>query len=149
MNNWKGVTMFKATNMVAKAFAENNWKYTVQEDGPVSYLQATFKCANTSVTFRFISNNDNNDVVVMTDSIARFPEDKRENGLALVNTLNWEYRYVKFLFGSMGDLYAQYDFPVYLGDDEVGKVCIEITTRFLNIIDEAYPRIMKAIRHIA
>ena len=138
--------IYKATKLVEAMFKEKELKHSVREVGSLSFVQAGFSGDNTTFTLRFISSDDDNDVKIMTEDFAKFPEDKRAKGYELINELNRKYKYMKLtLDPSDGGVCAQYDLPVRLSDSEVGKVCFEIAIRFSNIVDDIYPDIMKAI----
>lgn len=89
---------------------------------------------------RFISKDDDNDVAVRVFSLVSVPTDKRAAFADLVNKLNCEFRFVKFVCDDDGDVNVEYDF---LETSDPAQCAYEITVRFSQIIDEAYPRMMK------
>ena len=59
------------------------------------------------------------------------------------NSLNGEYRWVKFYIDGDGDIAVSMDAVVDI--DTVGAECIQLVNRMVNIYDDAYPRLMRAI----
>jgi len=137
--------IYQATEKIARAFEERELRHTVDEAGPLSFVSAHFGGEHGSVQIRMISSDEDNDVKVLTANIAKFPEDKLQRGYELVNEFNNRFRYAKFGIDSDGDLTAQYDIPVRISDDNLGEVAFEIAVRIAQIVDKAYPEIMKAI----
>ena len=63
-------------------------------------------------------------------------------GIAVCNKLNNGYRWVKFFIDRESYVVCQGD--VFFNADVCGMVCRHILTRVVNIVDDAYPEIMKA-----
>ena len=134
-----------ATERIAMKFEEFELKYTVEEVGPLSFVSAAFSGKHCNVRMRMISTDEDNDVKVLTEDLARFPEDKLMQGYELINALNCRFRYAKFEIDSDGDVTAQYDIPQRTSTEDLGDVALEIAMRLSQIVDESYPEIMKAI----
>ncbi len=138
--------IFNATNIIAKAFEEANLKCEIRELGDYSFVETGFSGDNCTFKLRFFSTDNDNDVKVLTEEFAKYPEDKLEEGYVVMNELSRKYRYLKFtLDKDDGAVSAQYDFPVALPEEALGKVAIEFAIRFSKIIDDAYPQIMRSI----
>jgi len=94
-----------------------------------------------SVMFFFDKNSDT--INIKCFSIAKVPTEKLMNIYVVLNELNAEYRWVKF--------YVDDDNEVTVSGDAIADVATageeleEILVRYINIIDEVYPRIMKAL----
>ena len=50
---------------------------------------------------------------------------------------------MRFTLDSDGDINMEYDFPVSI--TEIGEPAYEIAVRFTQVLDEAYPELMKAM----
>ena len=59
------------------------------------------------------------------------------------NSLNQEYRWVRFYLDKDWDLICEAD--ALLDPSSGGEECLSIVRRMVNIIDEAYPKFMKAL----
>lgn len=75
--------------------------------------------------------------------ICKFPKDKKEAAAEAVNACNNDFRYAKFFINEEREIMAEYDFPTLTKNPD--EIAVEMTRRFMNIIDDAYPRLMKAI----
>ncbi|MDP4133918.1 MAG: YbjN domain-containing protein [Bacillota bacterium] len=73
--------------------------------------------------------------------ICRVSEEKRQEVLELLNTLNLKYRWLKFYIDTKGMVCSAAD--AMIGTDTVAQICTEYAMRSARIIDEAYPDLMK------
>ncbi|MBR5095031.1 MAG: YbjN domain-containing protein [Oscillospiraceae bacterium] len=138
--------IYKATNLIATEFRNNGLKFATRELQNFSFLEAGFNGKNCSVTLRFISTDNDNDVKVLSEDFVKFPEGARERGFRLLNAMNRKYKYVKFTMDEKdGGVSAQFDFPLRLADAQVGPVAVEIALRFAKIVDDSYPEFMQGI----
>lgn len=137
--------MFRATQEIEAAFKNNDWKCTPVDLGKISYVEAGFNGDNCTVKVRFISTDDDNDAKILTDNIAVIPASKRDSARVLLCELNSTYRYVKFTLDSDNAITASYDLPLNMSRECLGAVAIEMATRFLSIVDDAYPQIMRML----
>jgi len=138
--------MFKATKEIAAAFDALDIKYAVSEDENRSFVKARFSGNNVhGVDCYFVSTDDENDVAFRIFSFAKVPEEKRDVMYALVNVLNGEYRYFAFSLEEDGSISAAYDFPAKCVN--VGDIAVEIFARAMDVLDEAYPMVMREIWH--
>ncbi len=76
-------------------------------------------------------------------SIGKFPDAKLAAGMAACNALNAKYRWVKFYIDSDNEGCA--DMDAIVDEETVGPECYELLLRMVNIVDEAYPEIMRAL----
>lgn len=137
--------IYQATRLISDAFKEAGLKCGTQEVGPLSFVEAGFTGSNCTFKLRFISTDNDNDVKAMTEDFAKYPEGKFQNGYKMMNELSRTYKYFKFTMDDSGAVCAQFDFPVSLSKEDVGKVAVELAVRCMKIVDDAYPKIMKSI----
>ena len=136
----------KATGLIASEFTRSSLKFASRELQNFSYIEAGFNGNNGSVTIRFISVDEDNDVKVLTEDFVKFPTSARDRAYRILNTLNRKYKYVKFTMDERdGGISAQYDFPLRLADHEVGPVAVELALRFAKIVDDCLPEFNQAI----
>ena len=94
-----------------------------------------------TVTLMFFFDDDGTTVNIKVFSITRVPSEKLMDMYVLLNELNCDYRWVKF--------YLDEDNEVTVSGDAVidaataGEELCELMYRYLSIIDDIYPRIMK------
>jgi len=75
--------------------------------------------------------------------LAKLPIDRQFEVLSALNELNREYRFVRFYTDQEDYVTVQIDRIIAV--NETADPVMEMIARILRIIDEAYPRIMKAI----
>lgn len=135
-----------ATRLIAAELEQHGLIYRVNEEDSFSDVTVGFNCKNiNSIEVRFVSTDDDSDVKVRLFSLLRVPVEKRGVVLEQLNTLNNRYRFSKFSLDDGGDVNMAYDFAVSTGSDCIAACCFEMLRRFVNIADEAYPEIMKAL----
>lgn len=133
-----------ATRAIQETFEEKGVKFRVKEVGDSSVVEAGFSIDNgPSVVVRFISPDDDNDVAIRIFELISVTEDKRANVQAALNKLNHKYRYLKFVMDDDGDVNVEND--LCLCTSNVGPVCFEIFARAMQILDDAYPVMMRAL----
>ncbi len=138
--------IYKATKLIQRDFKQAGIKCSTREVGELSLVEAGFTGKNCNFTVRFISNDNGTGVHALTDNFAKYPRQRIANGYEIVNELNKKYKYAKFTISpSEGDICAEYDFPTTLKEESVGVIATEIVLRFAQIVDEAYPEIMKSV----
>lgn len=137
--------VYHATQIIAQAFDQRGLKYNIREVGSLSTVELAFSGDNVDVKLNFISSDNDNDVKVLSNTFAKFPESKLSTGYKLANDLAREYKYLKFTIDKDGDMSAQYDFPLKTQDEALGEFAIEMAARFTKIINDCYPKIMKAL----
>lgn len=134
--------MFNATQAIRNALLEMNLKISLDETDKASVVKVLFplKCS-APVEIRFISTDNDNDVAVRVD-LMRVGKEQTDAVLTVLNKLNRKYRYAKFTLNSEDDVTVEYDMP--LKNELVGETAKEILARFLQIIQEAHPAILRA-----
>lgn len=136
-----------STQLIKNAFDNSNIKSEIQEADNLSAVVLGFSGNNyKGIRMLFVSDGNGNDVTIRTDEFAQFPKNKMPAGIMLMNALNQKYRYVKFLINmTTGGVCLQYDIPLRVDDNNLGPVACEILLRTSNLLDDAYPEIMKSI----
>ncbi|MCD8192406.1 MAG: YbjN domain-containing protein [Oscillospiraceae bacterium] len=76
-------------------------------------------------------------------NFAKAPKDRFGHAMIACNELNKKYKWVKFYLDDDGDVTAEND--AILDAATCGEVCFELMIRMTQIVNEAYPVIMKAI----
>lgn len=121
---------------------EKGVKY--QTDGETK-VRVGYKMDNmSSVSVNVIFDKDGEGKVhFVVWSIGKFPDSKLMAGMAVCNALNAKYRWIKFYIDSDNEGCA--DLDAIVDEETVGPECYELMHRLLNIVDEAYPEIMRAL----
>lgn len=134
----------QATKEIAAAFDEKDIRYSIEEYGENSCVKARWSGDKIpSQEIYFISDDDRNDVKVRVFAICSVPENKIAAMLRTINEIHTEYRFMKLTLDNDGDVNAEYDFPMY--NTAVGESAAEIFVRFVDILDEVYPKLMKTL----
>ena len=133
-----------ATMAIQKTFDEKNIKYRVNQVGDSSIVEAGFVLDNgPNVIVRFISRDDDNDVAVRVFDLVKVKEDQQETMIKVINDLNKEFRFLKFVIHDSGSVHVEND--LYLRTENVGEVAAEMFVRYMQILKQAYPKLMKAL----
>lgn len=134
----------KATAAIARAYDANEWHYTIDEVGDKSVLKAKFNAKQAgSVELLYISTDDDSDVAVRIFHYVKGMPAKAPELLGAINELNCKYRFVKFVMDNDCDIQIEYDLPVRCADP--GQTAVEMANRLVDIAEEAYPVIMRAL----
>ena len=137
--------VYRRTTLIGEELEKAGLKYSIKETNNMSYTESGVSGKGCTYQVRFISADENN-VKALSSEFAKFPEDKMDAGYKMLNEFNRTYRFVKFTMDpNDGAVSIQCDLPVSLDDDVVGKVAVELLIRFMGIIDDAYPEIMRSI----
>lgn len=70
-------------------------------------------------------------------------KDKEDKGIRICNDLNNKYRWVKFSVDNDSDVVISID--AYIDGATCGEECLKLVARVVNITDNAYPDLVKAI----
>ncbi|MBR3493837.1 MAG: YbjN domain-containing protein [Clostridia bacterium] len=138
----------QATQEISNLFTMRDVKHRVEENGKQSYVEALFTNEHVrSVSVRFISTDENNDVAVRASSFGCVvvPEDRRMAVMEVLNQLNGRFRFAKFCLRDDRSISVEYDLAMRNTVDAIGTISREIFSRFMNILDEAYFPIMRAV----
>ena len=77
--------------------------------------------------------------------VNKVPMNKRFQILETINVLNNKYRFLKFNLDLDNDIHVEYDLPVSTGVDCLGEMSFEIFIRTMQILNEGYVLIAKAL----
>jgi hypothetical protein len=108
------------------------------------YVKITFGGKNAeSVSTTFFFDSNGTSINVKSFSIAKIPSNKLMDMYVSLNELNAQYRWVKFYVDSDNEVTVSGD--VIVDPSNSGTECYEIMIRYISIIDDVYPNIMKVI----
>lgn len=96
-----------------------------------------------NLNFIFFFDSDGGSVNVKVFEICKTDEEKIMNMYVTLNEINCEYRWIKMYIDSDNDVTASGD--AIVNPDTAGNECFEILLRYLSILDDIYPRLMKAL----
>ena len=138
--------MFKATKLISEELDRREINYDIEEGENASMLVVGFAIENgPSVRVGFISADDDNSVAIRIIGLVRNIHDtKLDQVLNVVNNCNKKYRYVKFTLNEK-NMNVEFDMPKFTPDNAVGPVAVEMLVRMMQIVETAYPEIMRAI----
>ncbi len=136
--------IYQATQAIADRFEEENYKFRISEEENTSRVIAGVTCDNTTIDIHFISSDDDNDVSVRVFRLVRFPEDKLDTILRVVNALNRQFRFARFIVDEE-DRSVDIHHDIQSCTQDVGEAAVEMFCRLPNIADDAFPQLMKAI----
>ena len=83
-------------------------------------------------------------VAIRVFDILKVPKERTAAIFLTVNALNSKFRFVKFCVHTE-DSTVQAEMDASFRDHDVGEICRELLSRCVNICDEAYPDLMKAL----
>ena len=92
----------------------------------------------------FFFDEDCESVAIRVFDILKVPKEKTAAIFLTVNALNSKFRFVKFCVHTE-DSTVQAEMDASFRDHDVGEICRELLSRCVNICDEAYPDLMKAL----
>lgn len=137
--------MFKATREIYEMLQqEEELRVFAEDHEETSEVWMQFSVKNGGkYCLRFISADDDNDVMVGIFGLMRIAEEKMPAMLELINHLNGSYRFVKFDIDEDNDLNLTYDFPL---DCISPAACAkEMVIRFVQTLNEVYPQLMNTL----
>lgn len=141
--------LYKATEEISGYFTMTDIKHEVREtkDGKFSAVEAGFNGKNTHHVFvNFISTDDGSDFAMRVFSFCTVPEDREEAAIRCVNDLNNKFRFLRFVYlPEERRIDVAYDMLQELGTERVGPMARELFLRTIQILDTAYPVLMKAL----
>lgn len=140
--------IMKTTKEVEAAFKAQNWNYNIDEhpSGESSALITGFDLkSGRSLQIFFISSSvsKGEDLAVRVFQYLSYPENKKDAILRACNEANEQYRFVKFVCHSNGNV--SIDIDMAAETQNVGAVAVELLYRLLDIADAAYPIFEKAL----
>ena len=132
-----------AANVTAEYFDSKGLRYDMSDDGQMISTGFELKnCPGIKVLIVFDPGDES--VSLRSKDIARIPEEKKDSMFAVVNSLNAEFRWIKFVINEEDNtLFAEDDAVIQL--DSCGEEILECCLHFAAIIDKAFPQIMSSI----
>ena len=130
-----------ALKLVAQYLESKDTKAS-QVDDDVLRIGWNFEGSSIDIFFQF----DESDTHVHLEGInfVTVPEDKYDKMYKVLNQVNNEYKLVKFtLDEENGQIIARDDAVIQL--DSCGEECFELMIRMVQIVEDAYPTLMKGI----
>ena len=91
----------------------------------------------------FFFDPEGGSVNIKVFEICKPDEEKLMNMYVAINELNNSYRWIKLYLDDDNEVTASGD--AIINEDTAGEECFEILIRYLSILDEAYPTLMKAM----
>ncbi len=137
--------MNQAAQSYIDTLNENGLK--VKETYETSDGQTVVKCgwhlSNTTIDVLVAFSENCRYAALRCFRIATVPKDRLGQAILTCNELNNTYKWVKFCVDDDGDVTAEND--AILDAATCGAVCLELMARMTQVINEAYPKLMKAI----
>ena len=137
-------------SVIADRFAEHltqkelKFEYEPGTDDCCEHIEIRINGENvSSIRLVFFFFDDERTVNVKSFSLAKIPTDKLLNAYIALNGLNYQYRWVKFYLDSDNEVTIAGD--AIVDEETVGEELFEVLVKFVTIIDESYPEIMKAL----
>ena len=96
-----------------------------------------------SISVILFIDEDGGSINVKSFTVAKVPENKLMDMYVCLNDLNNQYRWVKFYIDSDNEVTVSGD--AIIDAESAGKECLEIVIRYVDIIDDVYPNIMKVL----
>ena len=91
----------------------------------------------------FFFDADGHSMSVRVFNLVKVPVDRQLPVIELLNSLNAQYRWIKFYVNPQNDVNIQAD--AIISSETSGPIAVELLFRIIKIIDDTYPRIMKAV----
>ncbi len=120
-------------------------KYEFKErDGKSDWVNVRYGGDNIqTLNIQLFFSEDCEDVAIRAFSICKVPSNKKADMLNILNALMDEYRWLRFYLDEDNEVTAAVDAVITVAS--AGPVGKELMLRTLNIVDDVYPRIMKAL----
>lgn len=129
-----------ALTMLAKRFDAEHLHYEILDD---QALRVKVQSTGYESDVVFVFEDDCSEVKIMAFNFAHVPEEKMDGFYKVLNELNLEYKHVCFALREDGIIVGSDDDFITL--DTCAEECFRLMWVMLHVIDDAYPRIMKAI----
>ena len=97
---------------------------------------------NARYSVLFVFDKDQHSVSERVIGLLNYGEERDDAMRAIANDLNGTYRWLKF-YTKENKVYVQVD--AIVSEATAGPICVELLVRTMKIVDEIYPRFMKAL----
>ncbi|MCD7748614.1 MAG: YbjN domain-containing protein [Oscillospiraceae bacterium] len=118
-------------------------KDTIEFPNGETGVMAGWRMENTTLDVIAIFPEGGKYVWIRCLNFAKCPKDHMGQVMIACNALNMQYKWVKFYVDADGDVQAEDD--AIVDSATVGTETMELVLRMAQIVDEAYPVIMKAV----
>lgn len=137
--------MKENTRLFTAELSRRGYKYSVTErDDKADVVSAKFRAENSSgIEVKIFLSMDGGDIAVRCFSLITVPDSRRAAVLEALNSIMDEYRWVRLYLDEDKELTAAIDASVTRAS--VGDVATELMLRAANIVDEVFPRVMRAM----
>ena len=129
-----------AERMIVEYFESKDVRAEVLD----GYFRVGWNIEGTSIDIFFVIDEDDSHAHLRGLNFVKIPESKFEKMYEVVNRLNDEYNYVKFIVDTEHETIAARDDAV-IQLDSCGEECANLVRRIVSIVDDTYPRIMKIV----
>ncbi len=140
--------IYPATQEISNYFTMQDIKHRIDETDTASFVEAGFNGKVVKgLIVRYFSSSERNDVAVRVANFGggSVPDDRKDEILVLLNTLNCQFRFAKFCLTPAGTISVEFDLPQNTAFDALGETAREIFIRLIQICDSAYPQVMKVL----
>ena len=137
--------MAASLEKIAEALKKAEVECEIENFDNFSAIETGFLCENCNVNLHIFIEKEGEIICFATGPVVKVHPKRRRAVLDLLNRLHNDYLCVKFMLDEDGDIIAEYDIPANFDDESLNSVCLEVVGRFVCIIDDAYPKIMKAV----
>lgn len=133
-----------SAKMVASYFQNDGLKFEMDGDDE-EIIRINFNADNVeSVRISLFFDKEDKNVAVRSFNICKVEESKKPKIYEVCSKLNDDFRWVKFSIDEKDNtVTASVDAVIRM--DVAGEICHELVFRMVNIVDDAYPQIMKAL----
>lgn len=133
-----------SAKMVASYFQNENLKFDIDGDDE-EIIRINFNADNVeSVRVSLFFDKEDKNVAIRSFNICKVEEAKKAKIYQVMSKLNDDFRWVKFSIDENDNtVTASTDAVIRM--DVAGEICYELVFRMVNIVDDAYPEIMKAL----
>lgn len=136
--------MQETTKKFLQYMDKSQIKYEVQEREKHDWIGVTFTGENLrAIILQFFFSKEADDFALRIFSIAKVPENSKVDVLKVCNDLMNKYRWLRFYLDENNEVTAAYDASVPSEPDD--RIFAMTMFNAINIIDECYPKIMKAL----
>lgn len=139
--------MYSSTQQFVRAMDAKDIKHSDPETavGDREAVTVIYSSENIpSIRMRFFFDQDCRDVAIRVFDLVKVPEAKTDALIKAVNAVNRRFRFAKFVLDT-DDNSVQAEMDAVFRSHDVGDICLELMARCVNICDEAYPGLMKAL----
>lgn len=128
----------------ALEFLESKGIHAKAMEDSTNILKGGFSFKGGSLTYFLDFDKDCKHLHIEVLEFAKIPDEKLDDMYKVVNECNSSYNFVKFIVNEKrGELIARADAVIDI--ETCGEECYELLIRTVQIIESAYPTIMKAV----